>query len=321
MRIRAPANVQLRRAQVILILGVLMPTILTTPLGIILLVRGDKGTVEIVAGVLMLAFAASSVTGFLLGGIFLHRGSALVRMQQDFLSAISHELRTPMTSMRMFVDALLDDRLTDAAERNSCLQSLRADLDRLDQLVGKLIELSRLETENVTLTREPIEVEELIREALSRFDAMQLIDQTKFRVEVEPGLTVAGDRQALMLMLINLLSNAWKYSGDHKEIHCVARTTRMTRERMVELVVRDNGPGIPAAEQHQVFEKFWRGSRAVESGVGGSGLGLAIVQAVVKAHHGRIDLRSPRDGGAAFHVFLPRDRSTDGKQKAVRSAP
>ncbi len=301
--IRAPANVLLRRAQVILILGALIPTILTTPLGVILLVTGEVGKVEIVTGVLVLAFAASSVTGFIIGGIIWRRGSALVTVQHDFLSAVSHELRTPMTSMRMFIEALLDDRLTDPDERANCLRVLGQEMDRLDGLVDQLIQISRLESDSSPYDRMPLAVADVFRDSLSAFEAMQTIDNTKLVVDLEDDLFIVGDRTGIVQVMGNLLSNAWKYSGADKEIRCSAKAVS---DKEVEIIVSDNGPGIPSDEQKRVFEKFWRGRDAIESGTVGSGLGLAIVRGIVKAHRGRIEVRSPSSGGTSFHVFLPR---------------
>jgi len=301
VRFPAPANVQLLRAQVILILCALVPTILTTPLGIILLVD-DASHVGVVTGVLVLAFATSSVTGFIIGGIFLRRGSALIKVQQDFLSSVSHELRTPMTSMRMFLEALLDDRLTAKQERANCLRALHQEVDRLDGLVGKLIELSRIETEKNPYGQNLVPVAVLITDAVSVLEAMQLIHDTELDVDVEEGHYVMGDRTALTQVLVNLLSNAWKYSGERKQIHCSAKATK---DRDIEILVRDHGPGIPPHEQRNVFDKFWRGQTAIESGITGTGLGLSIVQGIVRAHSGRIELRTPRGGGCAFHIFLP----------------
>ena len=296
------------RAQVILILGALIPTILTTPLAILLLVSGDLTRIEIVLGVLVLAFAASAVTGFLIGGVFLRRGSALVKVQHDFLSSASHELRTPMTSLRMFTDALLDDRLTDPEERANCLRVIRHEVDRLDDLVGRLIELSRLETEHIPYERIPLEIERVVQDALATFQGRQLIEKSQLHVDVDSDLLVVGDRVALVQVLVNLLSNAWKYSGESREILCSAKPSKDNKG--VELIVADNGPGIPVEEQKRLFEKFWRGKDAIESGTSGSGLGLTIVEAIVKAHRGRIEFKSPPGGGASFHVFLPRAKAT-----------
>jgi signal transduction histidine kinase len=230
----------------------------------------------------------------------------MIKVQHDFLSSVSHELRTPMTSMRMFLEALLDDRLTDPAERANCLRALHRQVDRLDGLVGKLIELSRVETEKHPYEERTVEIGPLIREVLSAFEAMRRLDHTRLHVDIEDGLCVAGDRLALVQVIDNLLSNAWKYSGDQREIHLVARGLK---DREVEIAVRDHGPGIPVEEASRVFEKFWRGQSAQESGTAGSGLGLSIVQSIVRAHRGRIELRSPKDGGAEFHVFLPRTKA------------
>lgn len=305
MRLRAPANVFLHRAQIILILTALVSTILTTPLGIILLVSGGSSSVALVVGILVLAFCASSLTGYILGSIFLLRGASLVRLQSEFLSSVSHELRTPMTAMRMFIEALLDERLTDPEERRSCLAILHREMVRLDGLVGTLIELSRLESGRHAFEQEVVDVGELVERSIAAFDAIQIGNQARLDVEVEPDLRVIGDRAALTQVFVNLLSNAWKYTGKDKHITFFARPAG---EREVELVVRDNGCGIPPSEQKRVFDKFVRGRAALESGTPGSGLGLPIVQGIAKAHNGRVELRPVPSGGACFHVFLPRVR-------------
>jgi two-component system phosphate regulon sensor histidine kinase PhoR len=309
VRFRAPANVQLHRAQVILILGALLPTILTTLLGIILLAT-ESSSVTLVTGILVLAFCASSLTGYILGSIFLQRGAQLARVQSDFLSAVSHELRTPMTSMRMFVEALQNDQLTDPEERAKCLNVLHREMGRLDVLVGRLIELSRIESGSKPFELVPIALLDVVDSAVAAVGAINLrVDgqmelNGQLEVDVEPGLRVVGDQSALTQVLVNLLSNAWKYTGDDKRITLKATAAS---DKEVEIVVSDNGPGIPAEEQKKIFEKFERGTAAV--GVGGSGMGLAIVQAIIRAHHGRVELRSSPQRGSSFRVFIPRSKT------------
>ncbi len=116
---------------------------------------------------------------------------------------------------------------------------------------------------------------------------------------------VVVERSALVQVIVNLLSNAWKYTGANKEIHCSATTSG---DKEVEIIVKDNGPGIPGSEHNNLFEKFWRGQDAVESGIAGSGLGLAIVHGIVKVHRGRIDFHCPSGGGTSFRVYLPRGK-------------
>src|SRR5687768_15821155 len=102
MALRAPANVFLRRAQLIFMLATLVPTILMTAIGIVLLTEGGSKYTAVIAGILVVSFCLSSVTGYILGSIFVARGAKLAHLQNDFLSAVSHEVRTPLTSMRMF---------------------------------------------------------------------------------------------------------------------------------------------------------------------------------------------------------------------------
>jgi len=304
VKFRTPANVQLHRAQVILILGALVPTILTTLLGIILLATESRSSsVTLVTSILVLAFCASSLTGYILGSIFLRRGAILAKVQSDFLSAVSHELRTPMTSMRMFVEALQDDRLTDPAERIKCLKVLHQEMGRLDDLVGRLIELSRLESGGQPFEMVTTPLQDVVDSAVTAFDAINLHENGELELDVTPNLHVKGNQAALTQVVVNLLSNAWKYTGDRKKI--TLRATAVN-DHEVEVAVLDNGPGIPTEEQKKIFEKFERGTAAIEAGTPGSGLGLAVVEAIVGAHRGRIELKSSPREGSCFSVFIPR---------------
>ena len=310
MRFRTPANVQLHRAQVILILGALVPTILTTLLGIILLAT-ESSSVNLVTGILVLAFCASSLTSYILGSIFLRRGAQLAKVQSDFLSAVSHELRTPMTSMRMFVEALQNDRLTDPEERTKCLNVLHREMGRLDDLVGQLIELSRIESGSQPFEMVPTPLKDVVDSAVAAFDAINLPENLhenrELELDVTPDLHVTGNRVALTQVLVNLLTNAWKYTGNEKKI--TLRATAAS-DHEVEVAVHDNGPAIPTEEQKKIFEKFERGTAAIEAGTSGSGLGLAIVQAIVGAHRGRVELQSSPQDGSSFRVFIPRSKAT-----------
>src|SRR5262245_18304289 len=139
MRFRPPANVFLRRAQLILMLATLVPTVALTALGIVLLAVGKSSSgLVIVGGVLAIAFTTSAITGYILGSIFISRGASETRVQTDFLSSVSHELRTPLTSMRMFIETLKDGRVTDPEEQKKCLAIVHEELARLDTLVGRL---------------------------------------------------------------------------------------------------------------------------------------------------------------------------------------
>ena len=292
----------LRRAQLTLLLAAVVPTALMSATGIILLALDASRAVSVVVGVLVVAFCTSALTGYVLGSIFLSRGASLARVQNDFLSAVSHELRTPLTSMRMFVETLEEGRVTDPAERQRCLYLLQREMTRLEGLVDRLMELSRLEAGRHGFLRDPVNISDVVEDAVVAFHAATLGDATDVDVELETGLIIIGDQPALSQAVTNLLVNAWKYSIDPKQIALAAHT----RGKSIELTVTDNGPGIPRAEQKHIFDKFERGTSAIEGGTPGSGLGLSIVKAIVKAHRGKISIRSDSRTGSRFSILLPR---------------
>ena len=282
----------------------LLPTVLMTAIGIVLVATGGSQSASLVGGILVLAFCATALTGYTVGTIFVTRGAALAGVQNEFLSAVSHELRTPLTSIRMFIDTLREERVQDPVERQRCLTVINQELARLDGMVGKLIELSKIESRHAAFERNVVAVADIVNDALAAFEAVRFGSDVTLNVTVEPGLTVSGDRGALAQAVSNLLSNAWKYTQAEEKRITVDATSDMDH---VVIAVSDNGTGVPRAEQEAIFEKFRRGSAAARSGAQGSGLGLAIVRAIVKAHRGRIDVRST-DSGARFRITLPRLR-------------
>jgi two-component system phosphate regulon sensor histidine kinase PhoR len=303
VRFRAPANVLLRRAQLVLILAALVPTVLLTSLGIVLLAAGAVGAVRVVVGILVVALCASAMTGYILGSIFLGRGASLARIQQDYLSAVSHELRTPITSLRMFIETLRAGRVTEAAEREKCLAIMDQEMMRLDGLVEKLHELSRIESGKHVFERRPVAVDDLVGDALTAFQTVSMTLPPRLDRRLDPGLVVVGDRGALTQAVLNLLTNAWKYTGVDKHIEILAAPHK---RREVEIVVSDNGPGVPEEERKMIFEPFERGRAAVATRSPGSGLGLAIVRALVRAQGGRVDVQNGEERGARFRIVLPR---------------
>ena len=306
MKFRAPANVLLRRAQLTLILAVLLPTILTTPVGIFLLVTQSSRAVMIGAGLLVLAFCTSSLTGYILGSILVSRGASLAKVQNDFLSSVSHELTTPITSVRMFIETLREERVTDAAEKAKCLTIIDREMSRLDVLVGKLVALSRLEAGRQPFERKAVRLEDVVSEALAAFEAMRgpAGGPLSLEVEVEPDLEVIGDPAQLVQVVANLLGNAWKYTPPANRK--LGLRAKAGDRRHVMLEVYDNGPGVPEVERKRIFDEFERGRAAASTRAAGFGLGLAIVRGVVRAHGGRVELHDNPGGGALFRVVLPR---------------
>lgn len=299
-----PAQIQLRRAQLVLMLAVLVPTILMTAVGIILIVIGDRSA--LVSGVLVLTLCGTGITGYILVSTFVTKGASLARVQNDFTSAVSHELRTPVTSIRLLIESLRTNRLEET-ERAQVLSLLSRETDRLESLVGRVLELSRLESGSHVYAKECVEVAELIEEAIAAFDACTLTKPTAIKTTIEPSseasLAVTGDKDTLVRALVNLLTNAWKYTGEDKRITVDARPVG----RRVEIAVIDNGIGIDRAEQKSIYEQFRRGRSAIDSGAPGIGLGLAFVRAIVRGNRGRLDLTS-KPGETIFRIRLKRCR-------------
>jgi two-component system phosphate regulon sensor histidine kinase PhoR len=291
----------LHRAQVVLMLAVLLPTIMMIVVGIVLLATSSGSVPAIVSGVLVLTFCTSGITGYILGSVFVSKGATLARIQNDFVSSVSHELRTPLTSIHLLIESLRDGRLSDA-ERVQVLSLLARETERLEVLVGRVLELSRLEA-SYDYARDRLDVAAVVDEAIASFDAISLTNPTEVTRQIQPGLSLAGDRPMLVRALANLLTNAWKYTGEDKHIAITANENG----RWIELTVRDNGPGIDPSEQRAIFEQFQRGRAADASGAPGVGLGLSFVRAIVRGHGGKLDFES-RPGQTAFRIRIKRRR-------------
>jgi two-component system, OmpR family, phosphate regulon sensor histidine kinase PhoR len=295
-------------------LATLLPTVAMTGVGIVLIVIGHGSTPTLISGVLVLTFCTSVITGYILGSIFVTKGASLARVQNDFTAAVSHELRTPVTSIRLFIESLRDRRLSDD-DRREVFGLLGRETDRLEQLVTRVLELSRLESGGHAWRRELVDVREMLDEAIAAFDASTLENPTAIVLDVEQGLVATGDRPLLVRAIVNLLINAWKYTGTDKRISIEAHAQR----RKIEIVVRDNGIGIERADQKSIYEQFKRGRAALDSGQPGVGLGLAFVRAIVRGHKGKLDFDS-RPGETSFRIRLKRRRDHEQQQAALVSA-
>lgn len=296
----------------VLALAVLVPTVLLSAVGILLLVLGGGG-LTVVLGVLVLTLTVSGITGYILGSVFVGKGASMVQLQNDFVSSVSHELRTPITSIRLLIESLGNDRL-ERDDKAQVLQLLGRETTRLEKLVGRVLELSRLQSSYV-FHRDHVDVGALVEESVHAFDALTLSRPTRIQVDVEPGLMLTGDRPTLVRVLVNLLTNAWKYTGEDKQISIQARSVG----RRIEILVRDNGNGIPRNEKAILFESFRRGAEALASGAPGVGLGLAFVRAIVHGHRGHIDVQS-RPGETTFRVRFKKRRVIHVPESAPLSA-
>jgi signal transduction histidine kinase len=231
------------------------------------------------------------------------RELAVARLQSDFVAAVSHEFRTPLTSLRQLTEILVDSRIADEARRHTYYEALQRQTARLHRLVESLLDFGRMEAGTAPYRRDPIELASLVVETVAEFQA-EVADRG-YQIDLDLGLAdgveVCGDRDALKNALRNLLDNAVKYSPDCRTVW-VDVTRRADR---FSIAVRDRGLGIPRQEQKEVFRKFVRGAEATRERIKGTGVGLAMVQHIVKAHGGKVTLDSEPARGSTFILELP----------------
>jgi signal transduction histidine kinase len=230
----------------------------------------------------------------------MRRAYKLSRLKTDFVANISHELRTPLTSVRLFAETLREGRAEGPEEVRECVAMLSSEADRLSRMVEKLLDWSRLEAGSGKLELEKTEVPALLDRIGAAYRAQQL--PAEYETQVEPRLPpVNVDRDAMAQVVLNLLHNAVKYTGDDKRIRVRARKAG----RNVAIEVEDNGPGVRPHDRKRIFERFYRGDDLLSRRSEGTGLGLAIAKKIVELHGGRIELESRLGEGSTFRVILP----------------
>jgi signal transduction histidine kinase len=257
----------------------------------------SRGRLVVAALSVMLAFLLA--TSYFIGRA-VRREVALARLQADFVSAVSHEFRTPLASIRQLSELLASGRVPFEARRRQYYESLAAESRRLQRLVENLLEFGKLEAGARPYHIEPVDPRALMEFAVTDF--LSQLGRSDCRIEVsgEAEGRVLADRNALTLVLHNLLDNAVKYSGGQSvRLCCNAEGDRIA------FSVTDEGPGIPAEDQVRIFQKFVRGSSTAAANVKGTGLGLAMVKLIVSGHRGEIRVSSRPDVGSTFTVILP----------------
>ena len=264
--------------------------------------------------VLLLALALLLLAGlWLLMRAFRAERVALCE-RGDFLRSITHELRTPLASIRLFAETLVSGRTKDERQRTEFTELLAAEAGRLSTLVENALELGRSERGERVWSFEDARLDEVVHESVALFAPLAREASLDVHVTTVP-LTLRFDRDALRQVLWNLLDNAAKYAPEGKRIDVtlglVAGRNTSDSGTCV-LRVRDHGTGLDAGERERVFERFVRGRARSDGAIPGAGLGLAIVRSIVHAHGGAIRCETASDGpGACFVVTLPCRGVTD----------
>lgn len=290
-----------RRIVILLVSLVVVPTFLLVSLGVILLFLGEA-QLNLLMGILVMALSGAAVTGVILVWVFVRREANLSRLQSDFVSKVSHELKTPLTSIRLFSETLALRRGDPSAEEK-CIDGLERETTRLQELIDRLLDWGRMESGRREFVIRDTDLKSIIDNALRAFETYRQSRSVDLSVEMpSDSLRVLADRGAVSDALLNLLTNAYKYGGDPVKIS----VSVAVGERFARLNVRDNGAGIPAVEHKRIFQKFYRVDDRLSREREGSGLGLAIVKHVMKAHKGRVELQSHPGKGSVFTLLIPR---------------
>jgi two-component system sensor histidine kinase KdpD len=227
------------------------------------------------------------------------------RLKSALLDSVTHDFRTPLTSMKAAVTSLLTSGKTDAAQRQELLSIINEECDRLNHLVEEAAEMARLEAGEIELHFVPMPVEEIVQEALAQMKS-SLAGRT-VDVKVSADLPrVQADLERTKDVLVNLIDNANLYSGKEEPITVSAESTG----EYVTISVADRGPGIEDFEQGMIFDKFYRG-KDQRYLVRGTGMGLPIAKAIVAAHRGTISVTSQLGHGSVFSFTLPVARGTE----------
>jgi signal transduction histidine kinase len=257
---------------------------------------------------------ATTALGFLIGGLLaviaagswfvvhcLRKELDLARQKTDFVSNVSHELKTPLTSIRMFSELLSDGKVEDPIKRRSYLSIITAETARLTRLINNVLDFARMERGEKKYNFEPCDANEVVRVTVESYRPHLQSKGFNFQVRLPNGpLPVQADRDALAQVLVNLISNAEKYSNGTKEIEVDAKV----RNGTVEIEVLDRGTGVPVGCEEKIFEQFYRAHDPLSSGIQGSGLGLTLARQIARAHAGDVVFRRRDGGGSCFTIQL-----------------
>jgi signal transduction histidine kinase len=230
------------------------------------------------------------------------RATELARAKTDFVSNVSHELKTPLALIRMFGETLGSGIVSDPEKRQEFYGIIRRESERLTHLIDNVLDASRIDRGT---KRYDIREHDLVETAHAALDAYRpLFERAGFTVHTAlPPMPVALaiDREAIIQSLVNLFQNVIKYSRDQRFVSVAIRTWVGT----VSISVTDRGIGIPADQIDRIFEPYYRVARFDEAAIAGSGLGLAIVKHAVEAHGGRVEVVSALGKGTSFTIALP----------------
>ncbi len=221
-------------------------------------------------------------------------------IRQEFFSNASHELKTPLTSVRGYIELMESGIVTDEAQKEEFFRRIKKETQNMTNLINDILMISRLETKEAKVSFSEVRMYPLLQDVLTSFETMAEAMNIKIELDCQP-VCVWGNLQQMQELLNNLVGNAVKYNRPDGMI-----TIRMKeRQKKLYLSVADTGVGIPKEDLERIFERFYRVDKGRNKKVGGTGLGLAIVKHIVQYYNGQIEVRSTVGVGSIFEVWIP----------------
>lgn len=241
-------------------------------------------------------------------GVFfdITRMERLEMVRQEFLSNVSHELRTPLTAIIAFVETLETGALEDVESSKRFLSIIRRNASRMHGLIDDILELTAIEGGNVTFRAGTVDLHALVNDVCAAFAAKAAAHDVALVGNVQPEVTVYADGRRLEQMLTNLIDNGIKFSKEGGTVTISYKQGSAATGERDQILVEDNGDGIPAQHLERLFERFYRVDRARSRDMGGTGLGLAIVKHLALLHGGEVTVTSELGKGTIFTIHLPK---------------
>jgi len=225
----------------------------------------------------------------------------LETMRRDFVANVSHELKTPLTSIKGFVETLLEGALEDKENSVNFLKIINDHADRLNTLIDDLLDLSHIESKEVVLRKDKFSLAGLVDEVILGFKSQAKKKQIEVSSALPQGLEIIADKSKIEQVLVNLINNAIKYNKDKGFVRIYSG--ELTDK--IKIIVEDSGSGIPARDIPRIFERFYRVDKARSRELGGTGLGLSIVKHIIELHGGNVGVESTEGLGSKFWFILP----------------
>ena len=280
----------------------------------------SANTIKWTLGLLISALVLAIGIGSWLIVADLNRHLTIARQKTDFVSNVSHELKTPLTSIRMFSELLAEGRVANAERQRSYLNIITAETARLTRLINNVLDFARMDRGEKKYQFEKCDLIQVVRETLQSYRPQ--LEANGFQIECqipELEIWVNGDHDALAQVIVNLLSNAEKYSDSRKEI-ALEVTRQNSPLPYVEIKIKDRGMGVPRECAEKIFEQFYRAHDSLNSGIQGSGLGLTLARQIARAHGGEVVYERREGGGSCFSLRLPVYEIRNPKDEIRRKA-